>query len=146
MNRSPIRDFIVGLSVLVALLTGGYWAVGFGNPFARGGAPLVLYAAFDNTGELHRRAPVVIDGVKVGEVGSIALDANDRAGVALDLEPGLKIPIDTTASIVGMGLLGNREVALEIGKKREYLPQGGHIQRTKPAVILEELIGQLLYR
>jgi len=106
---------------------------------------LVVYAAFDQIGGLKPRAPVVISGVKVGQVHSIALDKNFRARAQLDLKSDLKIPIDTSASIVTSGLLGDRYISLELGGEEKYLKPGDEISMTESAVILERLIGKLIH-
>ena len=66
----------------------------------------------------------MISGVKVGQVDSIALDKNFRARAQLDLDPDLKLPIDTSASIVTSGLLGDRYISLQLGGEDD-VPQAG---------------------
>src|ERR1700690_2542112 len=108
MTRSPLRDFLVGCFVLAGLGALAYLSVSVGGLSYAGPGGLTLYAGFDETGGLKARAPVVIAGVKVGQVESVALDQNGRARVKLDLDKTLKVPTDTTASIVTAGILGDR--------------------------------------
>ena len=63
----------------------------------RGG--MILIAAFDEIGGLSVRAPVVISGVKVGQVTRIALDRDLRARVMMDVDADLQLSIDTSAAI-----------------------------------------------
>src|SRR6058998_1391431 len=107
MTRSPVRDFVVGLFVLAGLGAITYLSMSIGGLSFRRTGGLILYAAFDEIGGLKPRAPVVIAGVKVGQVESFGLDQNFRARVKLDLDPTLKVPVDTSASIVTSGLLGD---------------------------------------
>ena len=143
MSRSPTRDVLVGLFVLAGLGALAYLSVSVGGLSYDGG--FHLFAAFDQTGGLKPRAPVVISGVKVGQVTSITLDENYRARVALDLEPNLELPVDTTASIVTAGVLGDRYVSLQLGGEEESLKPGDEITFTESAVILERLIGKLIH-
>ncbi|MBI4516228.1 MAG: outer membrane lipid asymmetry maintenance protein MlaD [Deltaproteobacteria bacterium] len=145
MRRSPTRDFVVGLFVVAGLGAIAYLSMNVGGFSWQRGGGLVLYAAFDQTGGLKARAPVVISGVKVGQVDSIALDDNFRARVKLDLNNGLQLPIDTSASIVTAGLLGDRYIALQLGGEEKYLEPGDEITITESAVILERLIGKLIH-
>jgi phospholipid/cholesterol/gamma-HCH transport system substrate-binding protein len=145
MSRSPLRDFIAGLFVLVGIGAVAYLSMAVGSLSFHDRGGFLLHAAFDQTGGLKPRAPVVIAGVKVGQVDSITLDQNYRARVALDLDPSLKIPADTTASIVTAGLLGDRFIELQLGGEQEYLKPGGDISFTESAVILERLIGKLVH-
>ena len=107
---------------------------------------LLLFADFDQIGGLKPRAPVVISGVKVGQVSaSISLDKNFRARVAAQSRSELKLPIDTTASIVTSGLLGDRYISLQLGGEETYLKPGDEITIAESAVILERLIGKLIH-
>lgn len=145
MHRSPVRDFVVGLFVLAGLGAIAYLSMNVGGLTLGHTRGLILYASFDQIGGLKPRAPVEIAGVKVGQVDYIGLDKNFRARVKLDLETNLKIPADTTASIVTSGLLGDRYISLQLGGDEKYLKPGDEITFTESAVILERLIGKLVH-
>ncbi len=145
MSRSPARDFIVGLFVLAGLGAIAYLSMNVGGFSFRRGGGLIVYASFDQTGGLKPRAPVVISGVKVGQVESIALDNNFRARVQMDLDRQLELPADSSASIVTAGLLGDRYISLQLGGEEKYLKSGDEISITESAVILERLIGKLIH-
>ena len=145
MRRSPGRDFVVGLFVLAGLSAIAYLSFNIGGlSFGRAGG-LTLYAEFDQIGGLKTRAPVVVSGVKVGQVESIQLDKNYRARVRLDLDQHLQLPVDTTASILTSGLLGDQYVSLQVGGDEQNLKSGDRIGFTESAVILERLIGQFIH-
>ena len=145
MDRSPARDFIVGLFVLAGIGAIAYLSVSIGGFSWRGHGGLRLSAAFDQTGGLSVRAPVVIAGVRVGEIAAISLDKDSRARVDMDLDPTLKLPTDSTASIVTSGVLGDRYIDLQLGGDETLLKSGDHFTMTESAVILERLIGQLVF-
>lgn len=106
-----------------------------------------ITADFDNVGGLKIRAPVMIAGVTVGEVHNIVLNKADfRARVTMRMDATkTKIPTDTSASIYTQGLLGSNYVNLAPGYAETFLKNGGVIETTNSAVILEKLIGQFLY-
>ncbi len=145
MDRSPVRDFVVGLFVLAGLAALGWLSFSVGGFAWRGAGGLRLLADFGETGDLKVRAPVVIAGVRVGEVTSLKLDDDFRALVEMDLDPRLHLPTDTTASIVTAGVLGDRYISLQPGGEDQILRSGDRIGITESAVILERLIGQLVY-
>jgi phospholipid/cholesterol/gamma-HCH transport system substrate-binding protein len=145
MTRSPWRDFLVGCFVLAGLGAVAYLSISVGGLSYGGPGGLPLYARFDQTGGLKPRAPVVIAGVKVGQVKAIMLDETGRARVELDLDKSLKIPTDTSASIVTSGILGDRYISLQLGGEAETLGPGDEIGFTESAVILERLIGKLIH-
>lgn len=146
MTRSPARDLAVGLFVLAGLAALAYLSFTVGGLGNEGPTGLRLWAKFDELGGLKERAPVVIAGVRVGRVVDIELDREDyRAKVSMDLDPRLELPTDTSASIVTSGLLGDRYISLQPGGEVELLRSGDQIAFTESAVLLERLIGKLVY-
>ncbi len=107
-----------------------------------------LTAEFDNIGDLKVRAPVRIAGVHVGEVKKIELDKDSyRARAFLEIQQSENtLSTDTAASIYTAGLLGSNYVSLTPGYADTYLKEGGKIEITHPALVLENLIGQLLFK
>jgi phospholipid/cholesterol/gamma-HCH transport system substrate-binding protein len=145
MTRSPVRDLLVGCFVLAGLGAVAYLSFSIGGLSYAGPAGLDLHALFDQIGGLKPRAPVEIAGVKVGAVTSIRLAPDYRARVDLTLDPSLQLPVDTSASIVTSGLLGDRYVSLQLGGDPEILKSGDEIGFTESAVILERLIGKFVH-
>jgi len=106
-----------------------------------------LTAEFDNIGGLKVRAPVSISGVKIGEVTQINLDKNNyRAKVFMRINRQYdNLPLDTSANIFTQGILGSNYVNLVPGFDEQNLTNGGRIETTHSALVLENLIGQLVY-
>lgn len=104
-------------------------------------------AEFDNIGSLKERAPVRIAGVKIGQIEKIELhDQHFKAKVTLLINnKESKLPTDTSASILTEGLLGSNYISLTPGYEEVSLKNGSTITTTHPALILENLIGQLLF-
>ncbi len=106
-----------------------------------------LKAEFDNIGDLKVRAPVTVSGVTVGRISSIILDEKTfRARVTLLVnKKTTNLPSDTSARILTQGLLGSNYISLTPGFEEKTLKPGGMIQTTHSAVILENLVGQLMF-
>lgn len=103
-------------------------------------------AEFDNIGGLKVRSPVMIAGVAIGQVASITLDqVSFRAKTLLLIRKDHQLPTDTSANIYTQGLLGSNYVSLTPGYAETNLKDGGVIETTQPAIVLEKLIGQFLY-
>lgn len=112
-----------------------------------------LYATFDNIGDLKARSPIKVGGVVIGRVADISLDTKTYLPrVAMDIQRRYDhIPDTRSLAIRTSGLLGEQYLALNIGFEDEdmgtkILPDGGVIQDTKSAMVLEDLIGQFLYK
>ncbi|MDJ0866442.1 MAG: outer membrane lipid asymmetry maintenance protein MlaD [Myxococcota bacterium] len=144
MQDSPLRDLWVGIFVLAGLGAIAYLSVQIGGVSYRGPGGLQLYATFDEIGSLKHRAQVVVGGVKVGQVKSIALDTDFRARVLFEVDGDLELPIDTSASVLTAGVLGDQYIALEPGGEEDILAPGDEIEYTQSAVVLERLIGKVL--
>jgi phospholipid/cholesterol/gamma-HCH transport system substrate-binding protein len=103
-------------------------------------------AKFDNVGDLKVGAPVSMSGVEVGRVAKIDFDSNEYKAVVLLrlIERYNKIPSDSDASIYTQGLLGGKFIGITAGGGDTYLKDGGQIDFTQSAFVLENLIGQVL--
>ncbi len=145
MHRSPMRDFIVGLFVFAGLSALTYLSMSVGGLSFHDSGGLLVYATFDQIGGLKPRAPVAIAGVKVGQIQSIELNGDFRARVGIDLRKDLQLPVDTSASIMTSGLLGDQYITLELGGDDAVLKPGDEISITESAVILERMIGKLIH-
>jgi len=105
-----------------------------------------IRAEFENIGGLKERSPVSAGGVRVGKVSAISYNNEQyTAMVTLQIEGGYQFPVDTSASILTAGLLGEQYVGLEPGGDEEYLVEGSEIDITQSALVLEQVIGQFLY-
>ncbi len=101
-------------------------------------------AEFDNIGDLKVGSPVTMSGVRVGEVSGIRFDSRQyKALVAMriDLQYN-KIPEDSYASIQTQGLLGGKYIGISPGGSEDYLKDGGRIDQTQSAIVLESLINK----
>lgn len=138
------RDLGVGAFLLAGLTAVAFLSVSVGGATYHGPGGLEVAVTFDQIGGLKPRAPVVIGGVKVGQVEAIALDSDLRARVLLDVDVALKLPTDTSAAILTAGLLGDQYVELTPGGEEQFLASGDEIQFKQDAFVLERMIGRLI--
>lgn len=138
---SDTREIIVGAVVVagLALLLGASYKVREKTVQAAANDYLVT-ATFNRVDGLFEGDEVRLGGIKLGEVESMTLDANYRAGVVMRLERAVRLPTDTSAAIHTDGLFGSKYVVLEPGGDEEYLENGGQITFTQDAVIVSELL------
>jgi phospholipid/cholesterol/gamma-HCH transport system substrate-binding protein len=106
-----------------------------------------IRANFDNVGGLKVKAAVTVAGVRIGRVSAIAFDADRyQAVVTMDVDGRYKnIPMDSTANILTSGLLGDQYIGVEPGGEETYLKDGDTILRTQSALVLEKLVGQVIF-
>lgn len=154
MNKQRYLDISVGILMLLgilALLVMVMKVSNLSNFISH--KSYQVKADFTNIGGLKVRAPVTVAGVRVGEVTRIELlEGELNARVTMALRDDKKIPYeDASARILTEGLLGSNYISLvpgfeeEKGKAHPYLREGDVIAKTQEAIILENLIGQLLF-
>ena len=125
--------------LLLALRVSGLSATSAGDTYR-------LYAHFDNIAGLTTRAKVTMAGVTIGKVTAIDLDHDSYTGrVTMEIEAKVdNLPLDSTASILTAGLLGEKYIGLSVGGEEELLKDGSTIHDTQSSLVLEDLIGKFL--
>ena len=138
---------LFGLSALAVLMIK---VSGFAGVSSKHGYS--VSADFTDIGGLKVRAPVTVAGVRIGEVTRIELQPGElNAKVTMMLSRDKPIPYeDISARILTQGLLGSNYISIVPGfddetKTHPYLRAGDVIAKTQEAIILENLIGQLLF-
>ena len=103
-------------------------------------------ADFENIGGLKPGAAVTMAGVRIGRVSDIRIDRSTyEAHVTMRLASAYdNIPLDSTASILTAGLLGEQYIGLSPGGDEKSLASGDKIKITQSALVLENLIGQFV--
>lgn len=139
-------ETLVGLFVLLGIAALIFLALKAANlaTFSNG-ETYTLQARFDNIGGLKPRAPVRSAGVVVGRVTKIGLDLKTYQGlVTMELNKGVDFPKDSTAKILTAGLLGDQYIGIDPGADDKNFVAGDLIKQTQSAIVLENLIGQVL--
>ncbi|MES2820666.1 MAG: outer membrane lipid asymmetry maintenance protein MlaD [Pseudomonadota bacterium] len=137
----------VGLFLLAGLLAFLLLALRVSGLSVSGGNETYkLYAYFDNIAGLTVRAKVTMAGVTIGKVTAIDLDRDRFTGrVTMEVEKRVdNLPLDSTASILTAGLLGQKYIGLSVGGEEEMLTDGSTIYDTQSSLVLEDLIGKFL--
>lgn len=141
-------EILVGLFVAAAVAAFFMLAMSVSNMSSYGNADSYqLKAHFDNIGGLKVRSPVAAGGVRIGRVTEIQYNNESyEAVVSMSIEQQYnRFPVDTAASILTSGLLGEQFVGFEPGAEEEFLKNGDSIDLTQSALVLEQIIGQFLY-
>ena len=146
MSKKGIET-MVGLFVLLGLAGALFLSLKAANLASFGERKgYTVSAKFDNIGGLKPRAPVRSAGVTIGRVKRIALDPKTYQGlVTMEIDEHIRFPKDSSAKILTSGLLGDQYIGLEPGADEKELAGGDVIRQTQSAVVLENLIGQMIF-
>ena len=148
MRRSGSVDFVTGLFVFLGIAAIFWLVLATSNYRAyKQTEGYTVTARFSDIGSLKVRAPVTMAGVPIGRVVRIYLD-KERFQALVFMRIGSNfdhVPVDTSASILTAGLLGEKYVGLQPGAEEEYLVEGSEITFTQSAVVLENLVSKYLF-
>ena len=87
------------------------------------------YAKYDNVDGLAVGNPVILNGIKIGQVKEMTLlpADNNRVNVALELSKGVTVGDSTVASLSG-SLLGSKTITLYLGKNSKVYDGGEQLR------------------
>jgi phospholipid/cholesterol/gamma-HCH transport system substrate-binding protein len=143
MGRNLVET-IMGAVVLV--IAGLFMAFAFSSAQLNVVDGYQVSAQFDRVDGLNVGTDVRLSGIKVGTVTDLQLDhKNFLAVMTMSINPQILLPIDSSARVVSEGLLGGKYVTVEPGGDEAVIGDGGEIEFTQSPIILEDLIGQLIY-
>ena len=145
MKRTAI-EFFVGLFVLIGILCIGYLSIQLGKMKLGGDDSYILTAKFISVTGLAEGARIEMAGVQVGQVKSIVLNQEDnRAVVTLEVNHGIVLDEEVTASVKTSGLIGDKYIRLSLGAGEEVLVDGDVVEETESTIDIEELISKYVF-
>ena len=145
-SKEDSKAFRVGFLVSVILLIAGGFFIHSQQQFDQvdNGKYYTVYARFGRTDGLLAGDLVRLSGVDVGRVIKAELDDNFNAILTLELKDNIKIPDDSSASIVSSGLMGSKYIEIDVGSSEDYIEPGGEFDYTQDAIVLEELLDRIV--
>jgi phospholipid/cholesterol/gamma-HCH transport system substrate-binding protein len=144
--RENFGEAIVGLLVVAIAV----WFALFAWQRTGGGeraGSIHVTALFPNASGVNVGTDVRVGGLKIGSVSNQKLDPQTyQVAVTMALDPSIKLPADSSASITSEGLLGSTFIALTPGGSPTPLKSGDTITDTQGSMDLMALIGQFINR
>ena len=139
-------EFVVGLFMVAGFLAFGYLALQLGEVgILSARKSYVVNAEFDNISGIKKGAAIQIAGVVVGQVKSTWLGKDDLAHVALQIDNGVRVPVNSMASVKSQGIVGDKYIQLTLGGDEKMFADGGVLTETESAVDLESLISKFAF-
>ena len=142
--RGNVVEALLGAVVLV--VAAGFLVFAYSSTDVAAIEGYQVHAKFDRVDGLMIGSDVRLGGIKVGTVVGQELEADTYlAVVSMTIDPKIKLPADSSAEIISDGLLGSKYLSLVPGGDEEIIEVGGEIRFTQSPIILENLIGQLIF-
>ena len=145
MGNSRMEIF-VGLFLVVGLLAFGWLALQLGEvPWLTGTKAYILKAEFNNISGVKTGADVQISGVTIGKVRRLTLNKQGLAVAGMQIDLGIKIPVDSIASVKSQGIIGDKYIQITLGGDETAYKPGETIVDTESSVDLESLISKFAF-
>ena len=128
-TKEEAKSLSVGLYVALALIAGTIFFTSQRKEIehAESGDYYALNARFGRTDGLQIGDKVRLAGITVGRVVGAKLDDHFNAIMTMELKDGIRIPDDSSASIVSSGIMGAKYIEIEPGGSEDFLPAGRRI-------------------
>ena len=137
-RRTPAETLVGALVIAVA-------AAFFVFAYTTAGIDTVegyrVTAKFDRIDGIRQGSDVRMSGIRIGSVLDQSIDPRTYlAVVTMSIDPAVRLPEDSSASVSSDGLLGGAYLALTPGGAEETIPDGGEIEITQGSVDLLSLL------
>ncbi|MDD4848443.1 MAG: MlaD family protein [Bacteroidales bacterium] len=130
---------IGGLTILAIVLL--MW----GNSFLKGkkffNPQTELYAVYDNVNGLVKTNPVMLNGLKVGQVESVKFlpDKSGKLLVCFFVDRDFSIPKNSIAKLTNNGLLGSKALQIILGDATQYVESYDTLLSAQEAGLSEQI-------
>ncbi|MBQ8436993.1 MAG: MCE family protein [Alphaproteobacteria bacterium] len=128
--------------VVLGILT--YFVLSHNDVELDNGKYYSVNARFNRTDGLLIGDWVRMAGMNIGRVVDAKLDEHFKAVLRLEIKDGIKIPDDSSASIVSSGLMGAKYIEVEPGGSEDNIVSGGEFAYTQDAMVLDELLDRII--
>ena len=142
-ENSLFETILGGFILFIAIFLFGYSYIKTSNGIEGGYSVIARFSRIDGMGV---GADVKISGIKVGRIESLALNPqNYMAEAKLKINKSIMIPKDSSAEIVGEGLLGAKYISISVGGSDTPLKEGEKITNTQGSISIESLISKYMF-
>ena len=143
---NPRVEIVVGSFLVLGFLAFSWLALQLGEvSWFTGSKTYMLSAEFNNVSGVKTGADVQIAGVTVGKVRQLNLNKENMAVVEMQIDRGVKVPVDSIASVKSQGIIGDKYIQISLGGDEALYKLGETIVDTESSVDLESLISKFAF-
>lgn len=143
-NKKQYKPVFIGASFIIAIVI-FIWGFNFLKGTGLFRQETIYYASYERVNGLIRGNPVVVNGLRIGQVNNVYFN-EDMSGsimVSLMLSTDLPIPANSTARIFSSDLMGSKAIELLLGNSKIALEKGDTLQTSVEAGLMAEVNSQL---
>ena len=143
-KKKRFMPFIIGASFIVAIVI-FVWGYNFLKSSGLFKKEKVYYASYPEVNGLIKANPVVINGLRVGQVKDVYFnpDMSGNIMVSIMLNTDFPIPQNTIARIFSSDLMGSKAIQLNLGNSKIILQPGDTLATSVEAGLMEEVNAQV---
>lgn len=143
-NTKWFKPVIIGVSFIIAIVI-FVWGFNFLKSTALFQKEIVYHASYDKVNGLIKANPIVINGLRVGQVKDVYFnpDMSGNIMVSLMLFTDFPIPKNSIARIFSSDLMGSKAIELILGDAKEHLQEGDTLRTSVEAGLMAEVNAQM---
>lgn len=147
MFKNNLFETLIGFLVIILAVAFAIFVYDNAkNSYEEKDGVYIVSASFQNVDGIIKGSDVIIAGIKIGSVHDMSIDNKTyQAILKIEISKNISIPIDSKASILSSGFVGNKFISIEPGIEDKMMKNGDTIAYTTSALNLETLIGKLMY-
>lgn len=138
------RSLFIGLSFIIAVFV-FIWGYNFLKGKDLFKEQIKYYAVYQEVNGLLPANPVLINGLRVGQVSEVYFnpDMSGEIIVKLHLTTNFPIPDNTIARIFSSDLMGSKAISLQLGKSGTLVQNGDTLLSATEASLMDEVNAQV---
>jgi phospholipid/cholesterol/gamma-HCH transport system substrate-binding protein len=143
-DKKKTRPVIIGISFIVAIVV-FIWGYNFLRSKNLFNKEIVYYASYQKINGLIKANPVVINGLRVGQVKNVYFnpDLSGNIMVSMMLSTDFPIPNNSVARIFSSDLMGSKAIELVLGNSTIILNEGDTLQTSVEDGLMAEVNAQM---
>ncbi len=143
-TKKRFKPVIIGASFVAAIVI-FVWGFNFLKSTNLFNKETIYYASYDKVNGLIKANPVVINGLRVGQVKNVYFnpDLSGDIMVSIMLSTDFPIPNNTIARIFSSDLMGSKAVELMLGDSKDILQEGDTLPTSVEAGLMAEVNAQV---
>ncbi len=143
MKKSFSNDVKVGLFIIFGFAALLYLSMNIGDiPFISKKAENSFYIYFNTVTGIGKKTNVLMQGVKIGEVGEVKLEKR-KVRLTIFLDKPVNIPVDSIGTIQGAGLLGDRHLNIQPGMSDKFIGKGDTMAYSVDPTNIDTIMSKL---
>ena len=143
-KKKRSKPIIIGASFIAAIVI-FVWGFNFLKSTALFQKENIYYASYEKVNGLIKANPVVINGLRVGQVKNVYFnpDMSGNIMVSMMLTSDFPLPSNTVARIFSSDIMGSKAIELVLGYSKTILQEGDTLPTSVEAGLMAEVNAQV---